>query len=92
MKNLIRDRQEKSIELFLDKASVKYKDGWQLVFRKGYNYEMLFLEWLTQFDAAKCPLFTIRGDSKYNVFRIRLDGTKELYKQAAKYINDNSPE
>ena len=71
------------------KTRVLYINGWVLEIPKEGHNCMLFLEWLSSFNAAQLPLHHIGTDDASNVIHIKLNANKAVYKNCAKYINDN---
>ena len=71
------------------KTKVLYKNGWILEIPKEGHGCMLFLEWLSVFNAAQIPLHSIGTDDASSILQIRLNVNKAVYKNCAKYINDN---
>ena len=76
----------------MKKAKVIYKDGWLLQFPKQGNAPMLFLEHLSLFVAAKCPIHWV-GNNKDGyedtMFHVRLNLDKKMIQEFASYINAN---
>ena len=74
------------------KASVKYSGGLMLLVPKTGHAPMLFLEWLSVYNAGANILHKVINDTDNTdpgSFKIRLNVTKELYEGAALYINNN---
>jgi len=69
------------------KAEIKYENGWVLKFPSISNAPLLFLEWLSGFNAAATPIHKVIRDA--DCLRVRLNGTKQVYESALNYINDN---
>jgi hypothetical protein len=70
------------------KATVKYSGGLLLVIPKSTNAPMLFLEWLSRFNAGKNILHKVI-ENEDGVTKIRLNCPREQYQECADYINDN---
>ena len=69
------------------KAQVIYKDGWMVLIPKSTNASVLFLEWISGFNASSN---TIHHVSNYeDSFGVRLHCKKEKYIHCAEYINAN---
>lgn len=69
------------------KAQLIYKDGYKIIISKDNNSSLLFIEWVSQFRAAKSPIHKIVNSEEY--LEIRLNGTIDIYESCITYINQN---
>jgi hypothetical protein len=69
-------------------AQVKYNSGLMLIIPKMGNAPMLFLEWLSKFNAGENILHKVI-ENEDGVVKIRLNCIKEEYIDCADYINAN---
>jgi hypothetical protein len=68
-------------------AEIKYQSGYILIIPKAGNAPMLFLEWISQFRAAKVPIHKVTNDIDF--LYIRMNVALESYRICADYINSN---
>ena len=76
------------IKFNIMKATVKYNSGLMLVIPKMTNAPMLFLEWLSRFNAGTNILHKVI-ENEDGVTKVRLNCSKEQYQECAEYINAN---
>lgn len=70
------------------KASIEYENGWLLIIPTDGKAPLLFLEWLSDFNASELPVHKVIRD--LDCIKVRLYGTKKLvYESALTYINNN---
>lgn len=67
-------------------AKVKYDDGWILEIPQTGNAPMLLLEWVSEFEAGKMPIFKVINSEFFQI-RFNLPRTEIL--KCANYINSN---
>lgn len=70
------------------KAKIKYNSGLILVIPKMTNAPMLFLEWLSKFNAGENILHKVI-ENEAGITKIRLNCIREQYQECADYINAN---
>jgi len=73
------------------KAQVKNNSGLMLIIPKIGNHSMLFLEWLSSYNAGYNILHKVI-DNQEDVFKIRLNCSREIYFECSEYINSNLSE
>lgn len=75
-------------EVAIQRAVVKYSNGWCLSIPKYGAAPMLFMEWLASFRAGVNYIHKI-NEPLDDTFSIRMNMVKSRYEEAAQYINDN---
>lgn len=74
----------------MEKAYIKYSNGWQLLVPRYGLAPMLFLEWLSGFRAGRNWIHKVHSNGEA-WFSVQLNMTKEQLGEAMKYINNNLP-
>jgi hypothetical protein len=70
-------------------AKVEYRSGLMLILSKYGNAPLLLLEWVAE-NPNKGIIRKVINDTEGNLFKVRFNGIREDYYNAAEYINNNS--